>query len=64
MLSRSISKIFAVFPLPLNRSAIFQNEGGVLKVKGYGFEMTENVLSDEAICVQEFEVPDNCTLMK
>jgi hypothetical protein len=56
MLSRSISKIFAVFP-PLNRSAIFQNEGGVLKVKGYGFEMTQNVFSNEAICVQEFEVP-------
>lgn len=45
-------------------SVVFQNEYGVFEVKLYGFELAEDVESNEAVCVVEFEVPHNCALTK
>jgi hypothetical protein len=35
---------------------------GFFEVEGDGFEMTQDVLADEAIGTQELEGPDNCIL--
>ncbi len=43
---------------------IFENECGVFEVEGYGFELGQNVLPDEAVGVQEFEVSDDCIVTK
>jgi hypothetical protein len=39
---------------------IFENECGAFEVGGYGFELGQNVLPDEAVGVQELEVSDDC----
>jgi hypothetical protein len=41
----------------LDSSAVFQDECGVFEVEGDGFEMTQDVLADEAIGTQELEGP-------
>jgi hypothetical protein len=48
----------------LDSSAVFQDKCGVFEVEGDGFEMTQDVLADKAIGVQELEGPDNYILMK
>jgi hypothetical protein len=46
----------------LHNSVVFQNGYGVFEVKLYGFELAQDVESNEAVCVVEFEVPPNCPL--
>jgi hypothetical protein len=46
----------------LDSSAVFQDKCGVFEVEGDGLEMTQDVLADKAIGVQELEGPDNYIL--
>jgi hypothetical protein len=51
------------FPLS-GQSSVFQNENGVLEIKGHGLELAQNVETDEAICVHGSKVPDDRALTK
>ena len=48
----------------LGSLADFQNKNGVLEIKGHGFELAQNVETDETVRIHELEVPNKRALTK